>query len=89
MGNHEALLQQYPDGVYANFCKKQESANANTQGETANRVKEDEAEEVEAKVDPQEAIQKEKSDKTDQVYKEKLEKMEEENKKVSGYTKLE
>ena len=89
MGNHEALLQQYPDGVYASFCKKQESANANTQGETANRVKEDEAEEVKAKVDPQEAIQKEKSDKTDQVYKEKLEKMEEENKKVSGYTKLE
>lgn len=30
MGNHEALLQQYPDGVYAGFCKKQESANAGT-----------------------------------------------------------
>lgn len=26
MGNHEALLQQYPDGVYASFCQKQESA---------------------------------------------------------------
>jgi ABC-type multidrug transport system fused ATPase/permease subunit len=28
-GNHEALLEEYPDGVYAGFCKKQESAEAN------------------------------------------------------------
>lgn len=30
VGNHDTLLQQYPDGVYAGFCKKQESANAGT-----------------------------------------------------------
>ena len=34
-------------------------------------------------------MMKEKADKTDQLYKEELDKMEEENKKVSGYTKLE
>ena len=22
MGNHEALLEQYPEGVYSGFCKK-------------------------------------------------------------------
>jgi len=27
-GNHEELLSQYPDGIYANFVKKQESAEA-------------------------------------------------------------
>ena len=26
-GSHDALLKQYPEGVYAGFCKKQESAN--------------------------------------------------------------
>lgn len=26
MGNHEQIMQQYPDGVYAGFCKKQQSA---------------------------------------------------------------
>lgn len=27
VGNHESLLQEHPDGIYAGFCKKQESAN--------------------------------------------------------------
>ena len=27
-GNHQTLLENYKDGVYANFCKKQESAEA-------------------------------------------------------------
>jgi ABC-type transport system involved in cytochrome bd biosynthesis fused ATPase/permease subunit len=26
VGNHEELLKQYPAGIYAGFCKKQESA---------------------------------------------------------------
>lgn len=26
IGNHQELLKNYPDGVYDNFCKKQESA---------------------------------------------------------------
>ena len=28
MGNHAALLAQYPDGTYAGFCEKQASAEA-------------------------------------------------------------
>jgi ATP-binding cassette subfamily B (MDR/TAP) protein 1/ATP-binding cassette subfamily B (MDR/TAP) protein 4 len=30
MGNHEALLEEFPEGVYAGFCKKQESAKTET-----------------------------------------------------------
>lgn len=55
MGNHEALLEQYPDGVYSGFCKKQESAEANMAADeqpddTAARKKEKEDKIVE--VDP-------------------------------------
>jgi|TARA_B110000285_G_C15127447_1_gene621215 ATP-binding cassette, subfamily B, bacterial len=28
MGKHQELLDQYPDGVYSGFCKKQASAEA-------------------------------------------------------------
>jgi ATP-binding cassette subfamily B (MDR/TAP) protein 1 len=28
MGTHQQLLDQYPDGTYSSFCKKQESAEA-------------------------------------------------------------
>jgi ATP-binding cassette subfamily B (MDR/TAP) protein 1 len=31
MGNHEALLKEYPEGVYAGFCKKQETAEENNE----------------------------------------------------------
>ena len=40
-------------------------------------------------MDPQEIMMKEKADKADALYKEEMDKMEEENKKISGYTKLE
>lgn len=47
MGNHQSLLEQYPDGVYAGFCKKQESANAQTgTGNTEARAVEEDEEEV-------------------------------------------
>ena len=28
MGKHQEILDQYPDGIYAGFCKKQENAEA-------------------------------------------------------------
>ena len=28
MGNHDELLANYPDGTYASFCEKQQSAEA-------------------------------------------------------------
>ena len=31
MGNNDQLLQQYPNGTYAEFCEKQKSAESNTQ----------------------------------------------------------
>ena len=50
-GNHEELLENHPDGVYSNFCKKQESAEAQRNDQevdekedpmaTANKLKED------------------------------------------------
>ena len=89
MGNHNTLLEKYPDGVYAGFCKKQESANAQTNaGNTEARAVEEEEEVDINKIDPQEAMMKEKADKADALYKEEIDKMEEENKKISGYTKL-
>lgn len=35
-GNHQQLLDQYPDGVYTGFCKKQESAEAENPQEEDN-----------------------------------------------------
>ena len=31
VGTHEQLIEQYPDGTYSNFCKKQQSAEAEIQ----------------------------------------------------------
>jgi ABC-type multidrug transport system fused ATPase/permease subunit len=28
VGNHDTLMSQYPDGIYAGFCAKQASAEA-------------------------------------------------------------
>ena len=51
MGNHESLIQQYPDGVYSGFCKKQETAEANNaeapEDNTAARKKEKEQKVIE------------------------------------------
>lgn len=88
MGNHKSLLADYPEGVYAGFCKKQESANAQTSGNTEARAVEEEEEVDINKKDPQEVMMTEKADKADALYKEEIDKMEEENKKISGYTKL-
>jgi fibrillarin-like rRNA methylase len=75
--------------VYAGFCKKQESANTHNNGEnTETRAKEDD-EEIDVKqINLQDATMKEKADKADALYKEEIDKLEEENKKISGYTKL-
>jgi len=40
-GNHEALMQQYPDGIYAGFCAKQASSEEEVTPENA--ANEDEA----------------------------------------------
>lgn len=42
-GNHEELLEQYPEGTYASFCAKQESAEAKGDTNTAVREVETEA----------------------------------------------
>lgn len=90
VGTHHTLLEQHPDGVYAGFCKKQESANQGTTGNTEARAIEDDEEDVAAvaKVDPIEAQMKEKADKADKLYQEELDKLAEEHKKKSGYDKL-
>ena len=54
MGNHEELLEKFPDGVYAGFCKKQESAeaqNVDTNNDTAAR-KVESSEKKKVEVDP-------------------------------------
>ena len=54
MGNHEELLEKFPDGVYAGFCKKQESAeaqNVDTNNDTAAR-KVESCEKKKVEVDP-------------------------------------
>jgi ABC-type glutathione transport system ATPase component len=69
MGNHLTLLEQYPDGVYAGFCKKQESANTHTNAENteARAVEEDEEVDVN-KINIEETNMKEKADKADALY---------------------
>ena len=53
MGSHHTLLEKYPDGVYAGFCKKQESANAQANaGNTEARAVEEEEEVDAGKIDP-------------------------------------
>jgi ABC-type multidrug transport system fused ATPase/permease subunit len=40
MGNHDELLAQYPEGTYASFCAKQQTAEENNNA-TAEKTKED------------------------------------------------
>ena len=44
MGNHEELLSKYPDGTYADFCRRQASSEAQNTSEpnSAERKAEDE-----------------------------------------------
>ena len=43
VGNHDELMQNYPDGTYADFCRRQAASEAQTTGpSSADRAKEDE-----------------------------------------------
>ena len=40
-GNHEALLRDYPSGIYAKYVKEQEKAEANESNAAANEKEDD------------------------------------------------
>ena len=56
MGTNDSLLKDYPTGVYANFCAKQEHAEANAEEQAENS---EEEEKLDAKV--QEMVKKDSS----------------------------
>ena len=86
IGNHDELLANHPDGVYASFVEKQKSSEAQKE-ETAGAKEEEEK--VVVVEDPEIAKKKEEADAKDKILKDKQDKLEEENGKISGYSKLE
>lgn len=88
MGNHEQLLLTYPDGVYAGFCKKQESAESQNKTEEVEVETTEEAKQVTKVVDPEVAEKKAVADENDKKYQTKVDADAEVSAKISGYTKM-
>ena len=71
MGKHQELLENYPDGVYSGFCKKQEKAEAQADDgdfTSPSRKKEDDGlspSKKKEKEDPVVQMMKEKIDEID------------------------
>ena len=91
MGKHEELLQQYPNGTYAGFVKKQETAEQNvkeTQQDTEAETKNLEDLVLKAGKDPAEVAMKEKVDAVDAEWQKKVDAENEKNTKKKAFDKL-
>ena len=78
-GNHNQLLETYPNGTYASFCAKQQAAEdqkqqlETDQGKAKVIVKDEDGKEVVKFVDKKEQEMHEKADKIDKVAEEEVE----------------
>ena len=99
MGNHDELLQQYPDGVYHTFCKKQESAEAQqpAEGEEEEELEIVTKEEAGVKrqitrkktmMDPIEKAKMTAANDADDEYEKELEELKKKNNETSAFSKL-
>ena len=89
MGNHAEILSQHPDGVYAGFVAKQQSAEQQVEEETkVDGKKGDDQAAVKTEEDPEEAEMRKKIDEIDEKCEEKVKADMEELGKIGGFTKL-
>lgn len=92
MGIHQELLDNYPDGVYSSFCKKQASAEAQAQDNTSpSRMREDDGlspSKQKEKDDPLVVIMKEKIDSIDKKRDDEVKVFMDEQKKISGFMRI-
>lgn len=93
MGNHEELLQKYPEGIYAGFCAKQASAEAqatatDSPSKLVEQLVEADMAEDQTGGDKFYKEQLKKADEIDQKEQDHLDELAKENEKVSGFSKL-
>lgn len=97
MGTHQHLLDTYPDGTYAGFCKKQENAESKGENMTSpdklqegspSKMNEESPSKKKEKEDPQVAEMKDKINKIDEKRDKEIEEFMEKQSKLDQFTRV-